>query len=452
MYSPRVAYGDEIAGESDAPALQRAAYTVASNVAEDAAARDADSPFDSPYAHLADIQREYIAHTPGCLLPPTRAHDCVRDRICRHRQLRVAVIRRRRGARFDPRVQTDEYEYHTCIGGVCRHLNPHHACDAGAACWHRSTPGPADVFRYPSLFVCTRTGRVHACGTMCTHRHADLADGGTYVCALTGMLLGAQLAGPYDHMQAFSMAGGDAPRALEDGCAEDEDEDDAAGEAGAELAVAEPATYAAVPARAMLAPAPAGYAAQTTQGERRMRRTLVEQAVQKELRGVLPGCKGVRERFMRPVTVFYANQKHAGKSLLDLYFAACAVRPHQFHPAWRGSRLRKTAADPTWAKISALFPPPPGVPESESESSAIVADAVAMYERLERQDILAEIKPEKAVQALLAIMRDGIRSPGGVVVAARGFGWYDSKAASARAQITERILAKSRAGTLEPLE
>lgn len=452
MYSPRIAYGDELAGESDAPALQRAAYTVASNVADDAAARDADSPFDSPYAHLLDIQREYIANTPGCLLPPTRVHDCVRDRICRHRRLHVAVIRRRRVASFDFRVRTDEYEYHTCIGGICRHLNPHHACDMGAACWHRSAPSRIDVFVYPSLFVCTRTGRVHACGTMCTHRHADLADGGLYVCALTGIQLGAQLAGPYDHMQFFSMAGGDAPKALEDGCADNDadDDDDAAREPGAELVVAEGA-YSTEPARLMLAPAPQGYPAQTTQGERRLRRTLVEQAVQKELRGVLPGRKGVLERSMRPVTVFYANQKNTGKSLLDLYFAACAVRPHPFHPAWRGFRLRKPLVDPTWAKITKLFPPP-GATESDSDSVAIVADTVALYEALERQDILAEIKPEKAVQALLAIMRDGIESPQGRIVTARGFGWYDSKAASVRTQITERILAKSRAGTLDPLE
>jgi hypothetical protein len=150
-----------------------------------------ESYFHRPLELLPLIERE--AHRDMPWLVVNDAHDCIHDRNCTLRPLKVVLYRISEG--------TNE-TLHICFPGSCKHLGgPTHRCTVPDTCPHRFRYAARDVYVYEALYSCDRVGRLHLCGKHCRSKFTDLARGGLHTCPLTGIVLQSQLEGPMDNYQ-----------------------------------------------------------------------------------------------------------------------------------------------------------------------------------------------------------------------------------------------------------
>ena len=204
----------EISHERDGTLVERGPGNadIVHKFASQAASVDQQSVFGSPFSYLTHIQDHYRNSKPYFYI--FDSHYCLVDGNCTYIPLRVSIYRH---------ITPSGYQYHICFTDDCKHLERNHVCRLPlGACPHSRSYSRADTYVYTSLFTCTRTGRVHLCGTECRVPFSDTSRGGVHICPLTGIALGSIM----EHAEKGTIEAGDVLESIEYGddyMIEDED-------------------------------------------------------------------------------------------------------------------------------------------------------------------------------------------------------------------------------------
>ncbi len=372
----------EISHESDATlAVHDAGPSIIHQLVSQAAQLESESIFNTPLTHISKIEAQYI-HDNRHRFYVFDSHHCLLDGNCTHIQLNVSIYRH---------LTASEYTYHMCFTDTCRHLERGHVCRLSNGCPHSRSYSTLDVHVYKSLFACTRTGRLHVCGSgFCMMGYTDLARGGMHVCPLTGIIIGSILV--YETSpDSTPLSRSDTLAALEYGDEMMMLEPDEEGEDESGLSLVYEKTKRRVSTVKQITGSAKPSPNKPENREYRLRRA--EEELQKHVFG--PPVNTSFESTMRPVrNIEEASYSRAWPGTLEMMCQVHAACPTLVHPSWGESVPR-----PAWV---------PAMPKSGETGRNAKALAMVCVEIFERVETAVDFSFDAALGAIMHMMRIGV--------------------------------------------
>lgn len=425
---PVVAHGDELSHTRHEQRERARLAAVVEQNARAAADEFERSPFGTPYLYLGAIESIYRSHHPECIV--RTEHDCLADKNCTHTLLPVRIYRR-----FSNRVP----EYHICLPRECVHITPGHVC-RDVRCWHSPAAvyPDADVHDVPGIYVCSRSGRMHVCGTRCMHKYAMITQAGLIVCRLTGVVTGAKLEHDSEQSNLFGVdppSGWDAIDYEQDFNIADADED-AVMSLGADAALVSASTGLTPRAASMsLLEGPAAptrwmpsISAHDLEELRKQRRKTVRVELEPFVASPANAARGVLEAALKPVRDAIktgSTKRWPGAAKMMCRLVEATAKP--LHPSWMGWRLDKSAMPSDCERRIWQLMNYDVRDKSDPVEDDTVEAAVLLFERLEQIGAVRGTRFETAVPALLKILDAGVLTEQGEAVKQRQLQWYSTR-------------------------